>query len=192
MTMRKMVRLLAALLIVFSVADAHSAGDSTLCKVINSRLEKHFTVLYKSQDKMNVEIKILDEKDKIIYSDVLSNVNEIKRDFDLTGLKDGVYSFILKNDKHLYRHDVDAKSWNGENLRFADLHRKVALVGKNDSGSDLDITIYDDQGNLLHEEEIEKDAILSRLYNLEKVYGRDVTILIFEGHRLIQERTVKL
>ena len=190
--MKKMVKLFGALLIVFSAAGLNAWTDSTFCKVINVEDEKHYQVLFQSPKNVDVTIQIFDGKKKLIYTDVLQRVNGFSQKFDLSGLKDGVYSFFVKSDEYIYFQDVEVKSWVGEHLRFVDLEGKVALVGKNDSGKDLDIVIYDGDGNLLSEEEIEKDIILNRLFNMEQMYGKEATILIYENRSLVKERIIKL
>lgn len=194
--MKTMVKLGAALLIVFSVAIARASVDSVslapYCRVIEIENGSQVRVLYQSPETANVNIQIFDLKDRKIHEENIYRTDGFVKEFDFGFLPEGEYRVKVNAGQETYEEMIFHTLWNGENLQVSMTEGKVALVGKNDSGQELSIFLKDQKGNVIHSEEIQRDEELKKLFRLEEVEGDVISLVIYAEGRFVKEETIEL
>lgn len=195
--MSKMVRTIAVLLIVFSTARAHASLDSAslaaYCKVMPVETEKQYRLVYQSPATQNVEIQLLDSKQNVIYNEKLVQVTGFVKNYDLANVPVGTYTFKVVSADFSYSELVQVADKELRNIFIAEAKDgKVAMVGKNDSGSELSLHIYDEEGNSLYKERISSDQEVSKVYDMKRVPGKQVSFVIYENDRVVKTTDVKL
>lgn len=194
-----MVNLFAALIIVIgsassTYASVDSASLASYCKVMPTEDEKRFKLIYQSPVVENVQIQLMDEKQSVIYTEVVSETNGFVKSFDLTSMPEGTYLVKVESKDYSYTQPVKVTAWKAEKLHFSVIESdsKYAFVGKNDSKEDITLFILDQEGNSLYEEEIKAGEEVKKMYNLEKVFGQKASFAIYGEAGLIKEKVFEL
>jgi hypothetical protein len=195
--MKNLVKMIAALLMVFSAATTHGSADSaslaSYCKVMSAKKDKAYRIVYQSPETVNVEIKIKDENNITIYSERIKGTDGFVKNFDLSNVPDGKYTFRVESPMYDYKKTVKVSDNVVTGLHITNIERdKFALVGTNASEDDLTLYILDDAGNALFQEEIEKSTEVKQLFNLEKVEGKAASFVIYGNGKLVKSATVVL
>lgn len=197
--MKNTVKLIAALLIVFSTASAtyasmDSASFASYCKVMPAEDEKRFNLIYNSVATENVTIQLLDEAQKVVYKEKMVETNGFVKSFDLSNMPEGTYIIKVTSDDYVYTQPVKVTSWKAEKMLMtvAETGRKYALVGQNDSKSDVTLFILDDNGNTLYKDVIKAGKEVQKVYNLEKVNTRNASFVLYGEKGLVKERIFEL
>jgi len=197
--MRNMVKTIAALLIVISAplstyASVDSASLASYCKVLPIKEENTFKVIYQSQEVENVNVTIVDSKKDVIYSEIIRKSNGFVKDFDLSNLPQGNYTLYIESDNYQYSEHVKVDYLEAEDVQMilTEVENDYALVGINNSNSDITILIVDDFGNKLYRERIEAGDQVKKIYDMEKLQGSSATFIIYGENGVIKEKLVKI
>lgn len=170
--------ILALITVVFAsfatMADTGKDGKTAKMDIRTSISEDKVYVTYVGDAKVKVEVQIRDEKGRLIATDLVENENGFVRPFNISQLKDGNYSVrMLENRALVYESNfvIDTK-----NTAIMDLGKnKFQLTYKDSHKQDVAINIYDDRGNLLHQEKVGQMDGFSRIYDLSKLNPNHVS-----------------
>ncbi len=197
--MRNMVKTIAALLIVISAplstyASVDSASLASFCKVLPIKEENTFKVIYQSQEVENVNVTIVDSKKVVVYSEIIRKSNGFVKDFDLSNLPEGEYTLNVKSNDYQYTENVKVDYLDAEDIQMilTEVENNYALVGINNSKSDITILIVDNFGNKLHRERIASGEQVKKIYDMEKMQGSSATFIIYGENGVIKEKSVKI
>ncbi len=194
--MKNIVKFTAALIIVISATAVKAeTKDSTdgkaVCRVMQVTDHDIFRVVFQSPEFSQVKIKLYDAKNKLVHTESVKTKDAIVKDFNLSNLPEGAYSFKVQAGDYAYEKQVALSHWTAKSLNITGLNGKAAVVGTNDSGSDLFLSITDEYGKEIHTGVIGKGDVKS-LYSFKNVAGSTVTITVKDGYKTVKQGTVKL
>lgn len=196
--MKNTVKLVAALLIVISSASVSASVDSaslaSYCKVMPVEDEKSFKLIYNSPISENVEIKLLDSRNEVVYTERVNETSSFAKSFDLSSMPEGVYVIKVTSDDYVYTQPVNVTSWKAESLHMtvAETGSRYALVGKNQSKKDVTFFILDEDGNSLYKEVIEAGKDVQKVYNLKNVLGQKASFVLYGEGKVLKEKVYEL
>lgn len=204
--MRTMVKLMATLLIVLSAAasNANASGDSLYvepqCKLFSVD-DRQFRMIYAAAAQQDVQIQIKDQQQRLLYKSRIE-ANGFARDFNLSFLPDGNYTFVLESGEFVFEQSVSiSKEAELSSLiqRFQESQLVLAaveegayaLVGTNLSGANLRYILHDKEGQNLYEGEYLVDEEIKDLFTFQGVKG-NVTLQFYLDDSLVDERVLNL
>ena len=205
--MRTMVKHMVALLTVLSAAttSANTAGDSLYsaepqCKLFSVD-DRQFRMIYTAAAQQNIQLQLKDHEGRLLYKSNVASEG-FARDFDLSFLPDGDYTFVLESGEYKYEESVTvsqaaAKSsaqarFQASQLMLVEVEGDAyALLGTNESGADLGYLLNDDQGNELYSGTYESKEEIKDLFTFQNVQG-DVTLQFFLDGNLVDEKVLAL
>ncbi len=204
--MRNMVQLMATLLIVLSAAasNANATRDSLYagpqCKLF-SLDDRQFRMIYAGSAQQDVQIQIKDQQNRLLYKSSL-NSGGFAKDFDLSFLSDGDYTFVLKSGEFVYEKSVsisEAADLSSLQQRFQASQLLIssvsdgsyALVGTNLSGSVLEYSFSNDQGQSLFTGTYNDQEEVRDLFTFQNVKGNVIMKFYLDG-KLVDEKTLAL
>ncbi|MFY0686524.1 MAG: T9SS type A sorting domain-containing protein [Cyclobacteriaceae bacterium] len=196
--MKKVVKFMAVLLIVFGTvvasASIDSASATAYCKVVTLENEKSFRVLYQGYQSEDVQVQLINEQGKVMYQEMMKNTQEFAKSYDISQLPDGAYQVEVTSGGIVYEEQFSISSWNAHNIKIISNQQegKIALMGQNDSGDYLKVYILDDQGQILFKEKLEKGQDIGKLYNVQQVDSKHISLLLYNGNEVVKEAIVKL
>lgn len=204
--MRNMVKIMAMLLIVLSAAasNANASRDSLKaepqCKLFSVD-DRQFRMIYASSAQQNVHIQIRDDQNRLLYK---SNVEAdgFARDFNLSFLPDGDYTFVLVSGEYSYEKSVsisEEAELSALQQRFQDSQLVIssvedgayALIGTNNSGSVLEYSLSNAQGQNLYNGTYSDEEEIKELFTFQNVTG-DVTMKFYLNGKLVDEKVLAL
>lgn len=204
--MRNMVKLMATLLIVLSAAasNANASRDSLYagpqCKLF-SLDDRQFRMIYAGAVQQNVQIQIKDNQNRLLYKSRVE-ANGFARDFNLSFLPDGDYTFVLESGEFSFEKSVSIS----EHANLSALQQRFqasqlvlssveggafALIGTNNTGAVLEYALSDAQGQNLYTGSYNNDEEIRDLFTFQQVTG-DVTMKFYLDGSLVDEKTLAL
>lgn len=202
--MRNMVKLMATLLIVLSAAasNANASRDSLYagpqCKLF-SLDDRQFRMIYAGTAQQNVQIQIKDNQDRLLYKSKLE-ANGFARDFNLSFLPDGDYTFVLESGEFNFKKSITIS----EEAELSALQQRFqasqlvlssveggayALIGANNTGSVLEYSLSDAQGQSLYTGTYKDEEEIKDLFTFQQVTG-NVTMRFYLDGSLVDEKTL--
>lgn len=193
--MNKLVKTMALLLTVISSTATYASVDSvslsSFCKVTALENAQKYRVIYQAPETEDVKILLYNEKQQLVFSEVVVATDGFAKIYDMTGLKDGQYTFELSSKSFSHREAVDLRSWSAQELVISETQdKKVAMVGTGEVDFTLDI--IDQDGNMLFSDAFTKDEAIQKLFNLQQVEGNQASFIIRQGNKIVKEEIVKL
>lgn len=201
-----MVKHMAMLLIVLSAAtsNANTTLDSLYvepqCKLFSVD-DRQFRMIYAAAAQQNIQMQIKDHEGKLLYK---SNVESegFARDFNLSYLPDGDYTFVLKSGDYEYVESVNVSEaavtselqqrFKASHLMLVEVEEDAyALLGTNKFGSQLTYSLNDERGQSLYTGTYENQEEIKDLFTFRNVQG-DVTLQFFLEGNLVDERVLAL
>ena len=111
--MRKSVKLIATLLIVIGVAPVALSFDSTTTETklkVWSVVDGLYRMMYKDSDQQNVIIKFVNERNQVLYSEIVPSAGGFLKPFDLTQLPAGEYKFLVETNDGVITESISIAS----------------------------------------------------------------------------------
>ncbi|MCR9067174.1 MAG: hypothetical protein NXI00_24625 [Cytophagales bacterium] len=197
---------MATLLIVLSAAtsNANATLDSLYvepqCKLFSVD-DRQFRMIYAAAAQQNIQLQLKDHEGRLLYKSNVSSEGFAK-DFDLSFLPDGDYTFVLKSGDYKYEESVSVSQaaaqtaaqarFQASQLMLVEVEGDAyALVGTNQSGAKLAYSLNDDQGNALYTGTYASKEEIKDLFTFRNVQG-DVTLQFFLEGSLVDERVLAL
>ena len=204
--MRNMVKIMATLLIVLSAAasNANASRDSLYagpqCKLF-SLDDRQFRMIYTGSAEQYVQIQIKDDQNRLLYRSKLQ-ANGFARDFDLSFLPDGDYTFVLKSGEFSFEKSVTTSEeadlsalqqrFQASQLVLSSVEGGAyALIGTNNSGSVLEYSLSNAQGQSLYTGTYNVQEEIRDLFTFKGVTG-DVTLKFYLDGTQVDEKTLAL
>ncbi len=195
--MRKFVKMIAVFLIVISTAPVAFPFDSTMMEARFKIWEVEqgtYRLLYKDSEQQQIQIDIVDDKNKVLYTEIVSGVDGFIKPFDMKALPAGSYTFRLTTAHGVFSETIKIKT---ASEKYADLisinalegSRQFALRVNQQVNTELVMYIYDEKDNLVHEEQVQSGI---KLYDLQKVPSNLITVKIYQQDGLVKETRMKL
>ena len=183
----KKLTLLAALLIVFSAssfATEGKPGKAPKFKMI-AKTDVKYDLYYSSENSGEVCVIIYDESGKKISSQTMKEVKKFKRTYDFSQLAPGKYKVVVRNDDGSANQQISHLIKEARLKTFVTkLPESNALklhVGDFDEDQPVTVKIYNENYKLIHSDEIKNAQSFSRVYNLNNIELKSVSVLVENG-----------
>lgn len=165
----KRLTMTVALLTVISAAlasgDQINANRATVVETHGSV----YKVFYTNEDPAIVKIRLRDEDGKIIRTDRIKNKIGFMKPYNLTNLESGIYYFELKDDYGVVSKKVEIEKVNNNHMAVKTLNNnKYQVLVEQKDLTPLKLSIFNQEGELLHRETMKNKSGFSRIYDLSK------------------------
>ena len=194
--MKLHIKLLVVLLTVFSTASIIAkpipTASTAFCKVVAEKTDKMYKVVYNSPVKENVSIEIYNKDKEVVHSEKVAGTNGFIKRYNLQYLSLGKYDIVVKSSDYVFEENIDLGGLSKFNVQLKNSGKNVSFIGSHPDAKDLHVYIYDQNNELLYEDEMRGVTQVNKLYNLEKVVGKSVSFLIYYKDTLIKKEVFDL
>jgi len=181
----KKTTLAVALMLVVATAFA-TEKDKTNPKsskkkvaVINNSPQKFKLIYLDKETQGDVKVALRDENGKLVHSTTVKNKEGFAQPYDFNNLPAGEYTFSVTDpDGSELTEKVTLEKPSNEPNFAADILNvndgkkfRLAVVNKNKLALPMQIKLYDNDNNLIHEEKIENLYGFRKTYDLSDVNG---------------------
>lgn len=197
MTMRTTIKTIAALLIVFSAAQANASVDSasmtTYCRILAQDEADIYKVIFQAAQKEDVNISFRNTYDQLVHRESVKSTESFVKRFDLGNLPDGAYKVEVTSPGYSYEESIKIGDLSGYHFILKDLkERKIALVGSQPAGKDLTVVILDSQSEEIYHETLTETTQVRKQFQFGPYAGKQVTFLLYHENRLVKRESFEL
>ncbi|WP_020532940.1 DUF3244 domain-containing protein [Flexithrix dorotheae] len=152
-------------------------------------------VAYEKKGKEKVTIKIYDDKKNLIFTDIQRNNTELKRNYDLGKIGNGVYFVKIKSGEFETQHKIfvgkkQVKTFESY-LSASATNNKIRIAFQN-ATNPVKISITDEKGKNLYDKTLFDTENFSSLFNLAPLDKGNYTVSISSnGNVTEQSYTIK-
>jgi hypothetical protein len=173
--MKKILTLSASVLICTLVfargIDGPIKGSSSVA-ITNVTGSKLYKVYYKSDKPGKVKVSVISENGDAVFNETLKKVDGFLRPYNFDGLTEGKYTIKVEDEYGKTVEKINYKAGRAEKL--IQVHK---LAGENKylhsisspKPEDVFIYIFDDKGNLVHNEIQSINGDFAQVYNLTEM-----------------------
>lgn len=141
-------------------------------------------LLYKSSTPSNVRVTIIDEKNNLVYTEVLKRIDGFNRPYNMNSLPLGKYTFEVEDYSGISRKNVViGPKKNDMAVHVERVHgtegKILLMVGKSSKG--FTMRLEDKFGRKLYSESKTIDSDFASVYNFSKVRG-EVSVVVTDFH----------
>jgi hypothetical protein len=155
-------------------ANGTDEPSSSSFKVTNSGSDL-FKVFYKASKSNDVKISIINEKERVVFSETVKKTDGFMRPYNFENLPEGRYIIDIQdeNGEHVQKVNYGAlKVEKQVNIsRVQSEKDKYLLSGISQGADKIIVRIYDADGKIAYEETHDVDGAFARLYNLKDIKG---------------------
>ena len=164
--------LTAALLVTIGAVAGNNPGAAAGVAVVNTGTT--FKLYYKAASESNVKISIFNEEGKMVFTEVLKNIDGFVRPYNLSTAPAGEYTVEVsdQNTTHVEKIMIGEQ----REAKLASLNPVIGEDGKylltvpSTEAKDISIRILADN-KLVYDEVVAISSNFARIYNLQKVKG---------------------
>ncbi len=171
----KTISLLLSSVLFCTLVSAHGTDDAArasssvaITRATGSSLVKLY---YKSTNRGSVKVSISDEMGHSVFPETLKKVVGFMRAYNFDGLPDGQYTVRVEDESGQSVEKITYKSGKAEQLihlqKLASEENKYLLTMATPKPKEIDISIYDINGSLLHTEHHSLHGEFAQVYNLK-------------------------
>lgn len=169
-------------------AFAFAATPSKMA-VINQQKSETIKVYYEGATPGRVTLKIYDNLGKEVFAETIKGLSKFMRPLNFSGMERGVYTIEItdENGKQVQKVNYETASENidgtNEITSIKALHVSKLQDGKylvsvaNEGSEQINIRIFDNNNNLVHDENRTVTDGLGVVYNLKEVSGKPVFMI---------------
>ena len=179
-----------ALVVIFILGSFvnYANSDMDFNKIINAKKVK---VAFKNVKKGH-QLTLKNKKGVQLHSETVSKKGLLTKVFDLSSLKDGIYTIELEKDYEIIVRTLEV---NNNNVIFNETSKKVIFkpVFRNEENilkiskinfqkKPMKIALYFDD-EIIYSETVESDKIFNRVYKLDKKIKGDYSAVLYINNR---------
>ncbi|MBX2843548.1 MAG: DUF3244 domain-containing protein [Flammeovirgaceae bacterium] len=152
-------------------------------------------VAYEKKGKEKVTIKIYDDKKNLIFTDIQRNNTELKRNYDLGKIGNGVYFVKIKSGDFETQHKIfvgktQIKAFESY-LSASATNNKIRIAFQN-ATNPVKISIIDEKGKNLYDKTLFDIENFSSLFNLTPLDKGNYTVSISSNGKVTEQNyTIK-
>lgn len=184
--MKRIYSLLVSVLLCTQVF-AHGTKNSTTTSsvaVTNSTGSTLFKLYYQSEKVGTVKVSIKNGRNETIYKETIHKVDAFIRPYNFKGLPEGQYTIVVEDEAGQAVEKVNYKNEKVEKLiRIAKLteNDKYLISIASPKPEDVFIYIFDENGNLIHNEIQSINKEFAQIYNLKGVKSFTIEVWDKDG-----------
>ncbi|GHN01192.1 hypothetical protein WSM22_26810 [Cytophagales bacterium WSM2-2] len=160
---------LAVLSLLISVTAAFAKVEPSV-SVIAGSASHIFKVVYKSEATSKVSISIFDKNDEMVFTETINDLNEFIRPYNFSSLPEGEYTIEVKDNTGKKVEKVKYSQGTIESIiavrKLTSVSNKYMLTSVNKGLNVLTISIFNEDGDLLHNETRMVDGNFGVVYSL--------------------------
>jgi len=177
--MKKILSISAVVLfstVMFAGGTIESPKSLSGIAVMQNSEDGMFKVYYKAAETANVKISILNDQDKVVFTETIRKVDGFIRPYSFEQLSTGDYTIRIEDGTQIQAEKVHYGA-TGKLEKLVQVRKLTAEDGKymlSASGQgkeEITVNIYDSADKLLFTESPLIENAFARIYNLSKVKG---------------------
>lgn len=171
-----------ALLSIFSLTLSASVLAVDPVTVTPSANAETYKLTYKGDETGKVTVSILDENNRIVFTEVLRDVTSFVRPYNFSELAEGQYSIkvVDKNGSHVEKISYMRSKTTIRVRELDNDSQKFVVTVINSKAERISVRIFENQKGLVYEGDIEVNGTQSILYNLSNLNINSSGIILFE------------
>lgn len=191
--MKKSFSILGVLIFISSVVLAGGIENPLMASnMAITKTTSGARVIYQTEGLSSVEIKIYDQNNNEIFSDIVKSKESFSRVYNLSNLPVGQYRVSME-DEHGRREETfstDKKIEVLSSVIYAKKLQKCLVTLYSQDEADVKITLMDSNKNTLAADNFSVDGQSVRLFNLAKVSG-PVFVEVSDKNGLIRSSVIQ-
>ena len=132
-----------------------------------------FKLIYKSEEKADVKVQILNSKNAVVFAEVIRNSDGFARPYDFGNLAIGDYTIRVDNGRNGFSKTVHNGSGLIEKaaqiIHLKDGRYMLTVAGHGQNK--LSINVFDEQGSIVRTDSRVVDGNFAQLYDLRNLKG---------------------
>ncbi|HMJ68901.1 MAG TPA: hypothetical protein VK508_08400 [Cyclobacteriaceae bacterium] len=166
--------LLSTVMFANGTDDKNPSASASGSAVIKNG-ESTFRVIYKSEKENDVKVSILDDRNRVVYSEKVSNTDGFSRPYNFASLNEGDYTISIEDgtkktlEKVSYRSPRNAKMLNV--LKVTGNEGKYLITAAGKGAEVITVSIYDGTHTLIHRGYETTSGDFAKVYNVKSVKG---------------------
>lgn len=155
------------------VLSATAFAKSPFLSVAPSATASVYNVYYKGTEAGKVRVSIYHNTDELVFSETLTGVSSFRRPYNFSNLAQGEYTIVVE-DKNGKQVENVSYAMNQVNTfihvsQLANEESKYILNVTNNGSEDVNVRIYNNRNELLHEQQLNVTGTFGMIYNLSLV-----------------------
>lgn len=157
---------------------------------------KSLTLEFKTKT-ADTDLTLIDESNKVLYFENITDVVIYRKKFDFSELKKGNYKLIVENT---LTYTVHSFSLAKDSIEIGDtveeskpffkvLDKRMAINFLNLNQDDLTILVYDSEDRIVFSENL-NDLVVHKAFNFEKAYADRYTVIMKTKHKSYSENII--
>lgn len=188
---------LAVLLIVFGTTSLVSSkavdnigkGDNPQVKIVADEAKGTYNLFYESQQEGKVTIRIYDDANILLHSEVSRNQKSFAKRFYFKELPAGTYVFVISGPDFDFKETVVYETPTVLELKAELVEvtpgQKYRLVVSGTEKQAVKVRIYDTEGWEIFADEVELDMDSGRVFDLTQAATDDVVFVVADRSRTV-------
>jgi len=187
--MKRTTQIMAALLTVIS-SVAFATGDEKEVNKTSSvevmlKEPKVFHLVYKSENADRVSIKIMNENNRVVFSESIKKYDAFTRPYNLSLLPEGIYTVEVTDQFGTTKRQIHNFKYTPSTVALPHIvkldqieDQKYKLTIVNQGVNAANISIYDAKNDLVYKGFENLDGNFAKLYNLSRVNAKTVEVVV--------------
>lgn len=157
-------------------------GDGSKASLVKSPDQTRFNLIYTGAAPGKVQVKVYDEKGRLLRTDKINNVRGFKQPYDMSDLEPGTYKIVVSDSAG--ETSLLANVLPTEEIAVNKLaNNKFQLIYRDSSSEKASVGIYNKNGELLFSEDISFKKGFSKVYDLSKITSGGLTFEVSANHK---------
>lgn len=174
--MKKVASIFSVLMVagtmVFATAKNDPAGDASRIAFVKKGTV--IRVFYKTEEPSLAKVSIVDSKGRSMHTDYVRSKTGFSRPYNISSLPADTYTVTVSDDKGVRAEEIIVKSAETFNYKVEKIkgeESKYALFIPASNASSVNISIYNQGGDLVYSAIEKLQSDFARVYNMKKVEG---------------------
>jgi len=187
--MKKLIMTVAMFVTVMSAALASGNGSKSIRVHVVPFSDQVYKIIYIAQEINVVKIRIRNEEGQVIRTDRVKNNGGFILPYNMSSLEDGKYVVEITDKLGTISENVEIKKDSKLAVTALDDKRYEVTVASPNT-TELELTIFDGSGTLVHQENHNNLKRFSRIYDLSK-FESDTFVFELNGEGASQKLAIK-
>ncbi|HTH55990.1 MAG TPA: hypothetical protein VL728_08075 [Cyclobacteriaceae bacterium] len=171
------------LTLVATVVSVLAFAANPKMAVVGQQKNGTYKVYYEGASTGKVTLKVYDNSSREIFTETIKGLNKFMRPLNFAGMDPGVYTIEISDENGTQAQNVIHIKNAKEETTIKAFHVCKLQDGKylvsvaNEGTQDINISVYDNNENLIHTENRTVNGDLGLVYNLRQVSGQPVFVV---------------
>lgn len=174
-------------------ASSNSLGPTSSYQFVHGAEAGHYNLYYVSEESGDVFVKFYNTQGHLIKTDKINKTKGFRKAYDLSNLKKGIYSVIVRNGDGSSRSEIFHRP-NKESVSLMVTKVpnkdkiKLLIGGVNEP---VLVSLYNNNNRLIYEKEYDVQDGFTQQFDLRKIDSETITVKI-KGKSFIKAEAVQL